>query len=57
MSIPPPPPPLTDAPEKKKPWSKPTITVIDDGVTEVGAGSDPTTTEAMTAPTSNYISS
>ncbi len=58
MTPPPPPPPadaLTDTPQKKKPWSKPTVMVINDGVAEVGAGGDPSSTEAMQGPTTAYI--
>ena len=48
LSPPPPPPPpaesLTDAPKKKKPWSKPTIR-ISDGIIEVQVGSAPLTIE------------
>ena len=52
ISPPPPPPPprtvdaLTDAPQKKKPWTKPTILVIDDGTVDaVLASTDPLHTE------------
>ena len=46
-----PPPPrtadaLTDAPQKKKPWAKPTILVIDDGTVDaVLGGLDPSNPE------------
>ena len=53
-----PPPAETDAvidgPKKKKPWTKPTILVIEDGVLETASGSqnDPTIENATYSPTS-----
>ena len=57
---PPPPPPadaLTDAPEIKKPWSKPTIRIHDGTMDVVGSGNAPHQTEAVQGITSSYLPS